>query len=272
MKLPKLKLNLQLFAEDDISENTQEVAETVEQSNTESQANTDNDDVSDDVFIDDTDVEEVEEQQLSEKKQEVAEPTKPKQSDEENNKYAAARRKAEAELQALRSQQNQLAKDLGYNNFDEVLEAQAQQKYIEQGYDEAQAERMMRLDKIESEMRKRENQARVQTEKAELRNQKYFSALESEIDTYLDQIPEANVKAIFNMLKGEKMDELITQEKNAAKQRTLNNLNNKNHVRSDGKGSEIDSTFVDDDEFRYAKKFDPKITKAEYAKWKKQNT
>ena len=130
----------------------------------------------------------------------------------------------------------------------------------------------MRLDKVEAEMRQRENQARVQTEKLELKNLKYFEQLEPEIDSYLQQIPDANVKAIFNMIKGEKMDELLTHETKAAKQRALNNINNKDHIKADGKGADVDSVFIDEDEFRYAKKFDPSITKSEYAKWKKQNT
>lgn len=264
-------INLQLFAEDE-SANTQEVAEPVatEEVTTQDTPQAEQE-VSEDVFVDD-DVSKTEPAETpSEKTQEVAEPEKPVQSDEDNKIAAAARRKVEAELQAARNQQDQLAKELGYNNFDEVLEAQARQKYEDQGYDSEQAERMMRLDKVETEMRQRENQARVQTEKAELRNQKYFAQLEPEIDTYLGQIPDANVKAIFNMIKGEKMDELITQETKAAKQRALNNMNNKDHIKADGKGAEIDSTFVDEEEFQIARKFDRGLTKEAYAKWKKQN-
>lgn len=257
------KINLQLFAEDDISANTQEVAEPVEIQDVQQE------EIKDEVVVDD--VSKTEQDEPSEKTQDIAEPEKPVQSDDENKIAAAARRDAEAKLQQAKAQQDQLAKELGYNNFDEVLAAQAQQKYVDQGYEPEQAHRMAQVEKHEADVQQKLNAVRVQTEKAELRNQKYFTQLEAEIDTYLQQIPDANVKAIYNMVKGEKMDELITQETKAAKQRALNNMNNKDHIKADGKGADVDSVFVDDEEFGYMKKLDPKITRAEYAKWKKQN-
>ena len=113
MSLPKIKLNLQLFNDGEESANTQEVAEPVEQVEQEPQQPTETNEPSDDVFVDDDVSEPKQKESQGENMQEVAEPAKPAQSDTDNNKYAAARRKAEAELQAIKAQQNNLARDLG---------------------------------------------------------------------------------------------------------------------------------------------------------------
>lgn len=274
-----LKLNLQLFAEDEISENTQEVAEPVEKKE---------DEINDEIFVDDDVAEqptnanqsEGQDEPTSANNQEIAEPeTKTthgqQQSDEDNSKFAAARRQAENEKRLAEQRMNQFARDLGYNSFEELEQVQAQQKYLDANpdYTPEMAERMVRMDKLENEMRQRENQARIQSEKASLRNQKYFSEVEAELDQLLVDIPEANVQALFDMLKGRNMDKLIAQETKAAKQRALNSLNNKDHIKPGGKGVEgTNSVHVDPEEFKIAKSLDPKLTMNEYMKWKKNNT
>jgi len=64
---------------------------------------------------------------------------------------------------------------------------------------------------------------------------------------------------------------LLIKERKSAKQQTLNNLQNKSHVKGDGKGVEHNAVHVDPDEFQIYKKLNPKATMTEYSKWLKQN-
>jgi hypothetical protein len=113
------------------------------------------------------------------------------------------------------------------------------------------------------------HQTRIQQEKTSLQNQRFFKDLEPEIDATLKINPSFNVRDVFDYIKGRRMDELLAKETAAAKQRQLNNINGKSHIRSDGGSVDNDFTEIDPDEFKVAKALNPKETLESYRAWKK---
>ena len=130
---------------------------------------------------------------------------------------------------------------------------------------------MVRFDRLEKEMLAEKNNIMINNEKQALQNMKFFKEIEPELDEVLKNVPNAKVDIVFNMLRGQKMEELLVKERKSAKQHTLNNLQNKSHVKGDGKGVEHNAVHVDPDEFSIYKKLNPKATMTEYSKWLKQN-
>jgi hypothetical protein len=238
------------------------------------------DDEVEEIEVDETDSEnsedvDVDDSEEGEKEQEPAEPDKKestkKQSDDENSKYAKARRESEMQMELLKQRQEQVAKTMGYNSFEEMEQYQERERYLNQGYDDETAERMVRFDRLEKEMLAEKNNIRITNEKQALQNMKFFKEIEPELDEVLRNVPNAKVDVVFNMLRGQKMEELLAKERKSAKQHTLNNLQNKSHVKGDGKGVEHNAVHVDPDEFAIYKKLNPKATMTEYSKWLKQN-
>jgi hypothetical protein len=137
-------------------------------------------------------------------------------------------------------------------------------QYVNQGYVPNLAAVQARQDKIENALALQGHQTRIQQEKASLQNQRFFKDLEPEIDATLAQNPSFSVKMVFDYIKGQKMDELLTKETAAAKQRQLNNINGKSHIRSDGGSVDNDSVEVDPEEFKIAKALNPKETIESY--------
>lgn len=235
--------------------------------------------VDDEVEVDEADSEisedvDVEDSDEGEKEQEPAEPVKKestKQSDDDHSKYAKARRESEMQMELLKQRQDQVAKSMGFNSFEEMEQRQERERYLDQGYDDETAERMVRFDRLEKEMLAEKNNIRINNEKQALQNMKFFKEIEPELDEVLKNVPNAKVDVVFNMLRGQKMEELLTKERKSAKQHTLNNLQNKSHVKGDGKGVEHNAVHVDPDEFSIYKKLNPKATMTEYSKWLKQN-
>ena len=170
---------------------------------------------------------------------------KPVQSQEENAKYAAARREAEAQLKAIAERQNNFARMYGFNSFEEMEHAALLQQYTNQGYSPVEAEMKARLEVMEQRMAMRENNARIAEEKAALKDAKYFKELEPEIDRLLAANPALNVEAVYTYVRGKKLDELLTKETAATKQKTLNQIGSKQHLKTEGDGEgDIDTVNI----------------------------
>lgn len=162
---------------------------------------------------------------------------KPKQDRDTNEQFKAARVAAEREMRALEERQNNFARMYGYNSFEEMEYAAQLQQYTNQGYSDAEAERLARLEVIEQRAMLRENNARIAEEKAALKTKKYFSELEPDIDKVLAVNPSLNVESVYKYIRGEKMEELLAKETAATKQKTLNNINSKQHLNTEGDGA-----------------------------------
>lgn len=192
---------------------------------------------------------------------------KPVQSQDENAKYAAARREAETQAKALKDRQDNFAKQYGYNSFEELEYAQKVKTMTDQGIDPAVAELKVKQEQLEQQIAFQGHQTRIQKEKSALQNQRFFKDLESEVDATLEKDPSLPVKMVFDYIKGQKIDELLAKETKAAQQRQLNNLNGKSHIKPDGSGVDIDTTTVDEDEWNFYHRLNPKAKKEDYAKF-----
>lgn len=238
----------------------------------ENESNTDTDVENDEVEQIDDETEE------SEKESEVADPTeqeKPvkKQSDDENAKFAAARREAEAKMAQMQRQfeerQNAFAKQYGYSSFEEMESVAQAQKYVEQGYDEEVAQKLAKIDNYEKDLQQKLNSARIAEEKSKLINKPFFKEYEAEVDAILQHNPNVPVEVVFNNVLGANIDKILENRSQAIKQKALNNISSKNHIKSDGKGVEIDSITLDDAEWKFYKALNPKGSKEDYIKFKK---
>jgi hypothetical protein len=147
--------------------------------------------------------------------------------------------------------------------------AEQVKQFTDQGVDPVVAEMKIKQDRLEQQIAMQGHETRIAKEKASLQNQKYFKDLEPDIDAILSDNPSLPVKFIFNQVRGEKMDELLTKEAAAVKQKTLNNINGKSHIRSDGGSVDNDFTDIDPEEFKVAKALNPKETLETYRAWKK---
>jgi hypothetical protein len=195
---------------------------------------------------------------------------KPAQKDDENAKYAAARREAEGQARALKDRQNNFAKQFGYDTFEELEHAQQVQQYAEQNnVDPVIAEMKVKQDNLERMFALQGHDTRIAREKNSLQNELFFKDLESEIDATLKVNPTFDVKMVYEYIRGKKLPELMKKQTEAAKQRTLNNINGKSHIKADGKGVGDDFVDVDPDEFKVAKALNPKETIESYRAWKK---
>lgn len=233
--------------------------EYVEESDLEIEDNTDE-------LIDDSD--------HSENNLEVAEPeTESKvQSKEDNSKYAAARRDAELQAQQLKARQDAFAKQYGYDSFEELETAQKARKYVDEGFDEDTAKKLVEHEELKERLQRLENESRIKQEKELLKSRQFFTELESEVDDYLKQNPNLPVGLVFNTLLGMRFEELMEKKTNAVKQQTLNNQKSKSHMKPDSKGTAVKNTGVSDDEYRmYAKMVGKPVSKADYAKWRAEN-
>ena len=191
------------------------------------------------------------------------------QTPDENAKYAAARRQADLEKRQLVERQNSFARRYGYNSFEEMEQAEKQQNYVSQGYDENMAKKMVQIDHMLAETESQNNRVRIAEEKIRLSSRPFFKDLEADIDALLTQQPGLPVELVFNVLKGEKMDELVKNSKKAAQQKALNNLGSKSHIKPDGKGTDVDVVKLDESEWNFYRKLNPKAKKDDYVKFLK---
>ena len=216
---------------------------------------------------------------ISEETSEVAKPDESpddtesnseKQSTEDNSKFAAARRESEKQMRDLKFRQDNFAKQYGYNSFEEMEQAQHAQKYVEQGYDEEMAKRLVTIDNYEKDLQNRLNSARIAEEKSKLKDQPYFKELEADIDEILQQNNALDVQLVFDVIKGRNMPKLMEKQTKAAAQKALNNMDSKSHIKPDGKGVDIDDITVDESEFKFYQRLNPKGKREDYIKFLKQ--
>jgi hypothetical protein len=192
------------------------------------------------------------------------------QSNDDNAKYAAARREAETQAKALKERQDNFAKQYGYSSFEEMEHAEQVRQYAQQNnVDPAMAEMKIKQDKLESMIAMQGHQARISEEKRSLQNEIFFKDLESEIDATLKADPSLSVKVVYEYIRGVKMPELMKKQTAAANQRTLNNINGKSHIKPDGKSTDNDFIDIDPQEFKMAQMLNPKETLDSYRAWKK---
>ena len=110
---------------------------------------------------------------------------------------------------------------------------------------------MTRLETLEKRLLERENNARIAEEKTALRDKKYFTELEPEIDKVLSINPNLSVETVYKYIRGEKIEELLAKETAATKQRTLNQIGSKQHLKTEGDGEgDIDTVNIPTDTFR----------------------
>lgn len=213
---------------------------------------------------------------IEEDNQEVAEPNettettkveKIKQTSDDNAKYAAARRESEKQMKDLKDRQENLAKAYGYSSFDELELATSAKDYIDKGYDEEFAIKMAKLDNLNKAAEEKLNSARISEEKATLKEKPYFKEYEKEVDEILTHNPNLPVELVFKLVKGENMDKILESKGKAIAQKTLNNINGKSHIKADGKGADIDTTTVDEAEWKFYQRLNPKAKKEDYAKF-----
>ena len=161
-----------------------------------------------------------------EKDSEIADPEKSShsQSKEENAIAAAARRKAEQEIVSIRQEQNLFAQKYGYENWEQMKEAQKQQEYVDQGNTPEMAQLKAEIDQIkqESEMTKRE--AEISKQKAMLKNEPFFNELENEIAEMISNSSQVDVDTAYRYILGKEYKNLVTKEKKAAEKRTIANM------------------------------------------------
>ncbi len=204
-----IKINLQLFAEDEPAE----IDTPVDSSE---------------------DIEPVEEQA---EEPEVAEPEPQVQSHEANRAFQEMRKRVDAS--------ENFARSLGYNSFEELQIAQQQQNYVNAGYDPAAAQLKAQFDILQSQVWEQNNRARIVEEKSKLQSEKYFKDLEPDIDKLLGVNPALSVEGCFKYLKGEKLNDLLAKETAATKQKTINNINSKSHLKTEGDGGKGDIGDID---------------------------
>ncbi len=202
-------------------------------------------------------------------------PDKQKQTDEDNAKFADARRKQELEKERqlakeLKTKQDSVAKSLGYSSFDEMETAVKAQKYVDQGYDNDMAQKLVSIENYEQELQRKLNSARITEEKSILKDTPYFKDFEKEVDEILEHNPNLSVELVFKVVKGENMDKIIEKSQSAIKQKTLNDMKSKDHIKPDGKGMDIDTINIDEKEFNFYKRLNPKATREDWAKFIKQ--
>jgi hypothetical protein len=159
---------------------------------------------------------------------------KPVQTPEENAKIAAARRAA-----AQRAKDEVIAEVYGetngiktYADYRAALAKQQEQEQItemlQSNIPEAVAKELLESRKFREEAQKKEYDAQIEKQKAVLRDQPYFIALEPEIDALISDSKsrgqQINVAVAYNYLRGAKMDELMKKADEKKEKSTVANI------------------------------------------------
>ncbi len=216
---------------------------------------------------------------------------KPAQTPEQNAAFAEMRRKSEAaerraqEVEQARQRDINIAKKYG-KDYDVYSEADIAEKYGDQGIKtladmeaaiQAEQYRQKGIDPDVINKIIEEHPAIKQAKKQE--QDRFlvdsFNDLSKEYPdiTKVEDVPDevwkkwnggstglSLVEAFYLVNR----KEIITKQTDAAKQATLNNIQGKEHVRGNGKGTEVDTTRIPDDVLEMYKKFNPGKTMDEY--------
>lgn len=235
-----LKVNLQLFSEDDEQDNVVDY-----------QDDEDFDIEQDDVEVDEDNVED----DISEEDNvEVADLQSTKQTPQENAVYKKMRLKAEAE--ARTKIESELAEEKERINamkiameqklsesriLDEYMNPKKIYEYADkEGITEELAEKMLKYEAeklISAEKAKvAENFNRTQTIKNELRNNsKYFAMVEKEVDDIMSSNPNlVDYVAVYNHTVGSKIDQLEKELSSKVEKRTIANIHDRARRKSVG--------------------------------------
>ena len=286
--LELLKVNLQLFADDDQEDvvDSQDVSEMDDIGEVESEPNFEDDEIPfDDEGDGDSDISE---------EQEVADPEQKKQSPQENAQYKKMRLRAyreakekiekEFEEEKKRVQQLRLQMEQDVAEKKIINEHMSSEKVAELAYDEGVSEevarRILRAETqriIEVEKQKVQQKFfEVQEQKKALQSKKYFKYVEKDVDALVEQNPNVSYEMAYKFIVGDKIDELEKIASKDTEKRTIANLHDRSRRRnvsgSDG-GSDYQvapSNIVSKDGLEMANVFgvDPR----ELAKYVKNNT
>jgi hypothetical protein len=185
----------------------------------------------------------------SEKNSDVAD-QKQEQTHDDNSKFAAARRKAEEEFNKKLAEKEQYLQQ--YANSVSEIEKYTGMKiddvvnYVKNSYSQQQVqdvaektgvseevakiilEQNTKLSSIEAREKEREfKEIQIQRnyhnelQKKELQKAKFWDVLEQDVYAIVESNPGVDVKTAFNFLRGQKMDELLEQEKSKTVKRTV---------------------------------------------------
>lgn len=273
---------------DDISGNSPEFAEPGESDDIEDQE-------SDEV---------IGEEESSETGEKESEAAKPIQSPDDNAKYAAARREAEArtrqaeERAAKLERDNRIAKEYGKEygmfseediratydmSFEEFEQAVLKNQMAEAGIPEDVINKYLDNHPVIKKANEIVKQTEAQRAKDTERNL---------IDELHKEVPGADhIKSFEDLAKDPKAQDIVgymqkgiplfmayeqaykneiaEKRVKAAQQRQLNNINGKAHIKSDGASVDIDGVTFDPDEFKFAQQLTPGLTKTDWLKFKK---
>lgn len=198
------------------------------------------------------------------------------QTNDDNAKYAAARRSAENETKQLRDANENLAKDLGYSSYKEFQDAVKAQKeesqrqnYINQyGVDPTAIkpifEEFKKNDPDFIRMRDSENNLVKNTAAMDLN--KAFPDLNVKSWDDVEKLPKWN-EIRDSVLKGNDLvsayklahfDDIVSGKQAAGKQAALNQINSKNHVQPTGAAAEVKDVNISDGEMKVWKSMFPK--------------
>lgn len=241
-----------------------------------------------------------------EKETEPADPVK--QNDDENSKYAAARREAERKAREAAQEASQLKRDnmiaKKYSkDYDVYSEADIKEKFGDRGIntlEELEAaiqEQQYREAGIDPELINQSINNHPIVKKASeyvqtLEQQRQEQQIKEDFERLHKEIPGTeNIKTVEDLHKDAKWNdmwkylekgvsmpdayylthknEIVEQRIKASTQKQLNNINGKSHIKSDGNGVEIDGIVLDESEWNMAKMLSPNLTKQDYINFKK---
>lgn len=254
-----------------------------------------------------TSTESTESMDQSEGSTDVEVDTKPKQTPEQDRAYAELRRKAEAaerlatETKAQYQRDIEIARKYG-SEYGVYSDADISEKYGESHgiHNVAQLEEVIQRQEYEAkgidpDMIKKIVDDHPAIRQAKAQEQAYMKARE---DSFLVESFNELTKEYPEIAKAEDVPadvwrkwrngstgltlveayyvanrkEILAKQTGAAKQATLNNIQSKDHVRGNGKGTETDTTRIPDDVMEMYKRFNPGKTMDEYKKHYKAST
>ena len=192
---------------------------------------------------------------------EPADPEPVKQTPDENAKYAAARREAEREANALKQRQDAFAQKYGFQTFEEMEAYQQQQEaeqqrqaYLQQGVNLDLINQLVSNHPDVKMAKMQQINAQLDADFAELKKEYPESGLKTLADlAMLPTYGEICEKirrgySLTDAYASANRAELRQKTTAAAKQKTLNNINSKQHLNTEGDGAgETNDIHIPDD-------------------------
>jgi hypothetical protein len=202
-----------------------------------------------------------------------------KQTPEQDAAFAKLRREAEEAKQKLARLDAWVSENFGHyglrtwKDYQAAVQAQKEQEKVQQyatekGLTEEEArselEKDRRLQQLEQETKLTKRLLTLDQEKKPLKDKVYFKELEPEIDQLvIDNAKkgvDVSVEAAYYYLRGQKLDELLSQEKGKAVKKTLADIQDRLNrgLTSDSEGNATDTDIPVDSEMASAFGNDPK--------------